>query len=134
MAVISGGSFSKDLLPFIGKWFDHAMMGYDPIYPKVHEVLSLSSRTIEDNLLPGFGLPVEKAEGAAITYDSTQQGYRKRYEVTDYASGFIITRNMVDDGLAISRGERFAKLLKEAMVKGRETVVATTLSLNSSLA
>lgn len=127
MAVIAGGSFSKDLLPFIGKWFGDTLKNYEPLYTQVHEVNMISSRTIEDNLLPGFGLPVEKSEGAAITYDSTQQGYRKRYEVIDYALGFIVTRNMLDDGLAISRGERFARKLKESMIKGRETVVATTL-------
>lgn len=127
MATITSGSFSKDLLPFIGKWFGDELEDYDPLYSKVMGVSSLSTATTEDNLMPGFGLPQEKAEGASIQYDSTAQGYRKRYEVTDYASGFIITRNMLDDGLAISKGEKFARLLKRAMVKGRETVVATTL-------
>lgn len=134
MAVISGGSFAKDLLPFVGKWFGDEHKDYDPLYPKIFEVVQAKARFHDEPMVPGFGLPVQKAEGASVTYDSTQQGYNKRYSIIDYALGFIITRNMLDDGLALVNGERFSKKLKQSMVKGRESVCAAVLNraFNSS--
>ena len=134
MAVISGGSFAKDLLPFVGKWFGDELKDYEPLYPKIFEVMQAKARFHDEPLIPGFGLPVQKAEGASVTYDSTKQGYNKRYSIIDYALGFIITRNMLDDGMALVSGERFSKHLKRSMIKGRESVCAAVLNraFNSS--
>lgn len=134
MAVINGGSFAKDLLPFVGKWFDQEGKDLDPIYPKIFKVEKVEGRIIDEPTSAYFGLPVRKAEGAAVTYDSATQRYNKRYTVVDYALGFIITRNMLDDGMALVTGERMARNLRRSMHKGKDQVCAQVLNraFNSS--
>ena len=124
MAVISGGSFAKDLLPFIGKWFGDEYKDFEPLYVGMMDVEKAKSRFVDEPLVAGFGLPVQKDEGSAVSYDAAKQGYNKRYTMIGYALGFIITRDMLDDGLALVNGERFARHLKRSMMKGREVVAA----------
>ena len=128
MAVISSGSFSRDLEPFLGRWFTDTDMDHKPLFSQIFEVVKAQGRYTHEVLDPGFSLPVQMTEGGSVSYDSAQQGWEKRYEVLTYGLGFAITRNMLDDGQALSVGQRKAKALKRSMMHGKETLAHAILN------
>ena len=126
--VINTGSFAKDLLPFIGKWFGDEYKDYEPLYSRIFKVEDASSRFVEEPLVSGFDLPVQMGDGEAVSYDNSKQGYNKRYTMNKYGLGFIITREMLDDGLALMNGEKFSRMLRGSMEKGREVISHNVLN------
>lgn len=124
MGIITTGSFAKALYPGVNVWYGK---GYNE-YPVEHKDLfdTFSSRRAweEDMSVSSFGLAVQKSEGAGVTYDSEQQGFITRYTHVEYALGFIITRNMVEDDLYDVVGERKAKGLAFSMRQTKETIAA----------
>jgi hypothetical protein len=78
----------------------------------------------EDQLMPGFGLAAVKEQGAAITYDSTSQGFTTRYTHVSYALGFIVTREAIADNQYKSKAMRGTKDLAFSFRQTKENVVA----------
>ena len=128
MAAITTGSFAKALKPQVMAWFGDAYKGVEPLYPMFMEVVKSGDAYEEDVLLSGLGLGRKKPEGSAVAYDDMRQGYTKRYTAVTYASGYIITREMMEDGKAPARAERFTKSLRRGMEKTRETIAANMLN------
>ena len=75
-----------------------------------------------------MGLAAIKGEGDAITYDDTSQGYLARYAHVTYGLGFIITREMYDDGLAVTKAYTKAGALAFSIRQTKETVAANVLN------
>ena len=128
MGAISSGSFVRDLQPFIGKWFDQAGKELRPLYPRVFEVAKANSLSVFEPSAAYFGLPAVIGEGEPVSYDTAKQMYTKQYTMVDYGLGFVITRNMLDDGQALAKGEKLAKQLRMSMEKGREQTAFDVLN------
>ena len=111
MSVIVTGNFAKALWPGVNKWFDESKNQHKKEYTELFEVRS--SRRAWEELVghSTLGLPVQKSEGAAVTYDSFQQGFVSRFTHVDYALGVVITKNMVADDLYDVVGKARVKLL-----------------------
>lgn len=76
----------------------------------------------------GFGPAQLLTEGASITYDESMQGFVYRFTHMTFALGFIITRNMFDDGIAESKALHKAEALKFSMIRAIETAAANILN------
>lgn len=123
MAIITTGSFSSDLLPLIKNWFGepNTMPLY---YDKMVKVEKTSTAYQVDAIRDSLGLMQRKNEGTALTYDSSKEVFKPTYQPVAYALGFIITKEAVDDGLAVLKAESFTKDFKQSALQTRETVVA----------
>lgn len=132
--LINTGSFPQDLRPGIKMVFGDAYKDWDSKYDKIFETRSSDRNYEEDMLVPGFGLVPEMSEGSAVSYDSSQQGITPRYRHLQYGLGFIITQNMVDDGIALGNAAKWTKRLKFSALRTKEIVAANILNraFNSS--
>lgn len=86
---------------------------------------------VEEN---GFGLAGIKGEGQSVDYDTTSEGYTTRYTHVNYALGFIVTEEEVDDNLYGDKAFNRAGSLARSMRITKEIVHANILnrSQNSS--
>lgn len=132
--VINTGSFPAALWPGIRKWYGTAYTDYPVQYDKLFDKFSSDKAWEEFVGKVGLGLAVVKAEGAPVTYDSEQQGFTTRVQHVNYALGFIITQEMIDDDQYMVVGERRSKALARSMRHTKEINAANVYNraFNSS--
>ena len=114
MAVMSTGNFAKALWPGVSKWFDEGKSQHKTEYTGLFE--TRKSRRAWEELIghSTLGLPVQTGEGAAVSYDSFQQGFVSRFTHADYTLGVVITKNMVADDQYDVVGKARVKLLAKS--------------------
>jgi hypothetical protein len=123
--LISTGSFPQDLRPGIRMWFGSAYKLYDTKYDKILDVKVPDDRAYEEDVMMNtFGLAQVKTQGAPVEYDTSNQFYSTRYDHIQYGLGFVITQEMMDDGIALKLGEVFSKAMKQSMLRSREIIGA----------
>src|SRR3990167_677150 len=117
MALNTRGRFPKALMPGVHKWYGAEYKRYDPIWPRMFEALTSERQYEEEVEEVGVGLMSIKAEGASITYDTSQQGATSRYTQITYANGLIITMEQLQDNqyeqLSFRRTSRLARSVHE---------------------
>jgi len=126
--IITTGSFSKLLWPGIkglyGAKYDEYPQEYLQIFDK-----TTSDKAYEEYVGSSmFGLAPIKTQGAAISFDSAQQGFTTRLTNIVYAMGFIITREMYDDNQYGEFIKRFTQALAFSMRQTKEVVCANVLN------
>ena len=134
MGIINTGSFPKALWPGVKKWYGTEYNDYPVQFDQLFEK-STSDKAWEEIVgQSGLGLAQVKPEGAAISYDSERQGYTSRFTHTNYALGFIITEEMMDDDQYMIVGERRSKALARSMRQTKEINAANVYNraFNSS--
>jgi len=124
MSVINTGSFAKALWPGVNAWYGKAYDEYPVEYKDLFETHSSSRAWEEDVGTSGFGLAVQKGEGAPISYDSERQGFITRYQHAVFALGFVITREMMEDDQYDIVGKRKAEGLAFSMRQTKELIGA----------
>src|SRR3990167_9211625 len=124
MAIMTTGSFAKALWPGVNAWYGKSYSEYPVEHDKLFDKYSSRKAWEEDVGTTSFGLAFLKGEGASVQFDTEQQGFVSRYTHAEYALGFIITKNMVEDDLYDVVGERKAKSLAYSMRQTKETVAA----------
>jgi hypothetical protein len=128
MAVITTGNFAKDLVPGVRTWFQTKYKEYPIEYLDIFEK-QISTKAFEEEVgVTGFGLAQIKTEGAGIAYDDQSQGYVNRYVHVTYGLGFIITREMHDDGISVTVALRRASALAYSLRQTKETVCANVVN------
>ena len=134
MAIITTGSFAKALWPGVNTWYGKSYNDFKTEYTDIFSTHKSRKNWEEDMSVSSFGLAQIKGEGEPVAFDTEQQGFITRYTHAEYALGFIITRNMVEDDLYDIVGERKAKALARSMRQTKETVGANVLNraFNSS--
>ncbi len=125
---INTGSFGRALWPGINAWYGKAYDEFDVEYDKIFTKLSSKKSREEDMSISSFGLAIQTGEGAAVNYDTEQQGFNDIYQHAKFALGFVITKEMYEDDLYDVVGERKAKGLAFAMRQTKETVAANILN------
>lgn len=128
MPVITTGSFAKDLWPGVNKWYGDAYSEYPVEFTEIFGEESSSLAFEEDVGISGFGLAAEKPEGRGINYDDARQGFVDRYIHTVYALGFIITREMYEDGISGTVALKRARALAFSMRQTKEILGANILN------
>lgn len=124
MAIITTGSFAKALWPGVNAWYGKSYSEYPVEHDKLFDKFTSRKAWEEDVGVTSFGLAMLKGEGAPVMFDSEQQGFVTRYTHAEYALGFIITKNMVEDDLYDVVGQRKANSLAFSMRQTKETVAA----------
>ena len=128
MAVITPGSFAKALWPGVNTWYGKSYNDFSTEYDKIFTTKTSRKAWEEDILVSSFGLAQQQGEGAAVQFDTEQQGFVTRYTHVQYGLGFIITKNIVEDDLYDVVGERKAKALARSMRQTKETIGANVLN------
>lgn len=134
MGVITTSNFAKDLVPGVKTWFGTKYKEYPIEYLDIFEKGN-SQRAFEEEVgVTGMGLAAVKTEGSGIAYDDTEQGFISRYTHVTYGLGFIITREMYEDGIAVTVALRRANALAFSIRQTKEIIAANVLNraFNSS--
>lgn len=125
MSTISTGLFPQDLRPGIRMWFGSAYKLYDTKYDKILDVKVPDDRAYEEDvMMSNLGLAKVKTQGAPVAYDSGNQLFTTRYPHIQYGLGFVITEEMLEDGIALKMGKIFAESMKQSMLRSREIIAA----------
>jgi len=122
MAVITTGNFSKALWPGINAWYGQAYNEHKVEFTDLFESHTSRKAWEEDVGTSGFGLAIQKSEGAGVQYDSARQGFVSRYTHATYALGFVITRETVEDDQYDVVGSKKSKSLAFSMRQTKETL------------
>lgn len=118
------GNWGKALEPGINAWYGRAYAEYPEFYKAMFDVQTSRKHKEEDVGIFSFGLAQVKPEGAAVAYDSEQQGFVSRYTHVEYALGFMISKIMVEDDLYDVVGQRRAQSLAFSMRQTKEVTAA----------
>jgi hypothetical protein len=134
MSIINSGSFAKALWPGVNAWYGKSYAEYETEYDKLFDKYTSGKAFEEDVGISSFGLAVNKAEGAPISYDSERQAFITRYQHAVFALGFIITREMMEDDQYDVVGQRKAQGLAFSMRQTKEVIGANVYNraFNSS--
>jgi len=126
--MITSSNFAKALWPGVNSWFTAASKEHPDEFNKVFETRK-SRKAFEEIMgTTGLGLASVKPDGAAVTYDSATQGFLSRATHVEYALGFIITRNMVDDDQYDVIGKMRSRGLARSLKQTKETVAWNILN------
>ena len=134
MGIISTSNFAKDLVPGVKTWFGQKYKEYPIEYLDIFEKANSIRAYEEEAGVTGFGLAAIKTEGNGIAYDDQEQGFISRYTHVTYGLGFIITREMYEDGIAVTVALRRANALAFSIRQTKELIGANVLNraFNSS--
>ena len=128
MAVITTGNFAKDLVPGVRAWFNTKYKEYPIEYLDIFDK-NISTKAFEEEVgVTGFGLAQIKTENDGIAYDDQSQGYVNRYTNVTYGLGFIITREMHEDGISVTVALRRASALAFSIRQTKELIGANVLN------
>jgi hypothetical protein len=128
MAIINSTSFAKALRPGVRLWFGKEVAKYPDEYLDIFEHNTSKMAWEEDVGQSGFGVATIKPEGGSITYDTMQQTYTARYIHVVYANGFIVTREMYEDGQGEKMGIKKASSLAHSLKSTKNIVGANVLN------
>ena len=128
MGIITTSNFAKDLVPGVKTWFGQKYKEYPIEYLDIFEKGSSDKACEEEAGVTGFGLAAVKTEGAGIAYDEQEQGFVSRYTHVTYGLGFIITREMYEDGIAVTVALRRANALAFSIRQTKEIIAANVLN------
>ena len=124
MSIINSGSFAKALWPGVNAWYGKSYNEYETEYDQLFDKFTSQKAFEEDVGISSFGLAVNKAEGAPVSYDSERQSFTTRYQHAVFALGFIITREMMEDDQYDVVGQRKAQGLAFSMRQTKEVIGA----------
>lgn len=122
--VITTGNHPAALWPGVKKWWGLKYDEHKQVWPALFEVDSSEKNYEEVIEGTGFGLVPEKGQGAAVIYDSEQQGATTRFSHVVYASGWINTREEMEDNLYMELAKRRTERLAFSLRCTDETVHA----------
>lgn len=126
--MITSSNFAKALWPGVNSWYTTATKDHPTEFTQVFETRKSRKAWEEIQGHSGLGLAQVKPEGASISYDTARQEYLSRFTHVEYALGFIITRNMVEDDQYDVIGKMRARGLARSMAQTKETVAWNILN------
>jgi len=122
--VITTSSWAKALWPGVNFFYGQAYKEKPTQWTDLFETRKSEKNYEEVVSSSGFGLAPVKPEGAAISYDSNQQGFTTRVKHVTYALGFIVTKEAFEDDLYNVVAPKRAKQLAFSMRQTKEIVGA----------
>lgn len=125
---ITTGTHPKLLWPGLQAIWGNMYKDQPEEHTSVFDVGTSDKAYEEDQELSGFGLAVAKSEGQSISYDTTANGFLKRYTNVTYGLGFIVTEEAVEDNQYKAQAEKRTKALRRSMRHTKETIAANILN------
>lgn len=115
MSTMTRQQFAKQLQDGLNTVFGMEYDSFPTSYDKIFKTYQSQKAFEEDVLMVGFGGAAEKAEGAAVTYDSGQEAWVSRYSHSTIALAFAITEEAVEDGRYGDLGQKYSRALARSM-------------------
>jgi len=128
MAVISTGAHPAALWPGVRKFVMGKYDGHPEEYKDIYDMKTSEMAYEEDVETTAFPLAQQKAEGAATVYVSHTQGFTKRYTHVAYSTGYIVTKEELDDNLYKTASFKRGALLASSFRTTKEIVAANVLN------
>lgn len=128
MAPITTGTHPKLLWPGLQAIWGNMYKDQPEVYKAIFEEVTSTKAYEEDQELLGFGLAPVKPESGSISFDTTINGYLKRYTHVVYGLGFVISQEAVDDNQYKDQAEKRVRALRRSMRHTKETVHANVLN------
>jgi hypothetical protein len=128
MGAITTSNFAKDLLPGVRAWFNTKYKEYPIEYLDIFERQTSTLAWEEEVGVTGFGYAQLKSETDGISFADQEQGYISRYVNATYGLGFIISREMYDDGIGVTIALRKASALAFSIRQTKEVIGANILN------
>lgn len=125
---ITRATHPKLLLPGVQDFFGMKYKEHAPLWSKMFNTASSDRAFEEDVEENGFGLAGIKGEGQSVAYDTTSEGATTRYTHVNYALGFVVTEEEVDDNLYGDKAFSRAAALARSMRVTKEIVHANILN------
>jgi len=125
---INTGSHPKSLWPGVKAFFGKTYAEKPTVFSQVFDVRTSDKAYEEIVEETGFGLAPQKAEGAAVSFDTDKQGYVTRFTNVVYGLGAIVTREAIEDNQYESVAQRKASKLARSMRQTKENVHANILN------
>lgn len=122
--IITTGNIAKLLWPGLNARWGVDYDQHPKEYPDLVDIFSSEMNYEEDQELTGFGLAPVKTQGASIVYDTEGQGVTTRYTHINYALGFILTEEALEDNLYEKIGMQRTGNLAFSLRQTKENVVA----------
>jgi len=92
-----------------------------------------SVRAFEEQvMMTGFGVAVNKPEGASVLFDDAQETYKARWDMDTIALAFQITEEAMEDNLYETKAMFQAQQLGRSMAAAKETKAANVFNLGFS--
>ena len=111
MSIITRSSFNSDLLPIVKNWYGVSYKDLPTFYDKVFTVEQADNRAYQmDAVISGMSTLQQKGEGSSLTLDSSRQMYTPKYTHISYALGFVITKEMFSDSIAMKNAKKLLSL------------------------
>lgn len=117
---INRAVIAKQLVPGINALFGDSYNQVPATWSRIFQTMSSDRAYEEDVKLGAPTLATDKAEGAAVTYQSWGEEYTVRYNHVTTAAGFIITEEAMDDNLYERGAMRYARQIGRAMAITKE--------------
>lgn len=112
---ITTGSFSLGLVAGLVKYADESFKQFDTEYDKIFNVIKTEKAWERIATVSGLGLPSQLREGDSVVFDSMRERYNMLIPMLQYATGFIITKNAIDDNksapIAKLRGSELGRVM-----------------------
>lgn len=129
MPVMNSALFIQEVEPVMNTVFDGLYNELEAEWPQIYTKEKALPRKFEDDsVLSGFGVAVEKGEGAPITYDMGGEVYQVRYLNKVYALAFALTEELLEDGDHIGIARIYTEHLGRAHRITEEIVHAQPLN------
>jgi hypothetical protein len=121
--LITTGSFGKAVYPhpftsWVGLDYDY----YPDMVAELFNVKTTDQSLEEVTIATTLGLFLPTAEGANTSYMGNNQTQTKRYTFPNYRLGFIVTRNMIEDGKGLDIVEKNARQIGKGYRETRNIV------------
>ena len=121
---INRASIAKELLPGLNAVFGIEYKDVDNEHASLYATEQSDRAFEEEVLFTGFGTAPVKSEGAAVQYDSAQEGYVSRYTNETVALAFAVTEEAMEDNLYDTFAKVRARGLARAMANTKQVKAA----------
>tara|TARA_R100000149_G_C5879421_1_gene143905 strand:+ start:2282 stop:3190 length:909 start_codon:yes stop_codon:yes gene_type:complete len=121
---INRSDIAKQLLPGLNEIFGMEYGEVNDEHTPLYEIENSDRAFEEEVLFTGFGSAPTKSEGAAVQYDTAQEGYTARYSMETIALAFAITEEAMEDNLYDTFSKVRAKALARAMANTKQVKAA----------
>ena len=125
---ISRSQLLKELEPGLNALFGMEYDRYENEHAEIFEQESSDRAFEEEVILSGFGAAPVKGEGAAVSYDSANEGPVSRYTHETIALAFSITEEAIEDNLYDRLSSRYTKALARSMAHTKQVKAASILN------
>ena len=128
MAAISRAQLLRELLPGLNAIFGMSYNEYPPEFMDIYTEYSSDRSFEQDQKVTGFQSAPVKQEGAAILFDTAQEGYTATYVMETISMGFALTEEAFEDNLYGSLSARYSTELGRAMRNTKEIKAAAVFN------